>query len=185
MIVGSYNCFTLTLRLPRRESHLASCLFVGLMAFFVEDVAALAAPQDQDSKPNSACKLSAGNNKCAPADAFSKPYGSHLAPILESVHATPEQRTSISAVVESFRPKIEPLRQSYQQKRQEFLTGLGSGLASTELMARQTDLSQLYCDISCQYCRMSLEIRKQLKPEQIVLYEEYRMKQGWSSQKAR
>lgn len=143
----------------------------------------IAAPEGKPSQQKSpGCK---GKENCNLPDskAYSRPYGSHLNAILSTINASEEQKTSITAIVETFRPRIDPLRQSYNQKRQEFLAGLTSGLSSDQLMVKQTDLSQLSSDISSQYCQMSLEIRRQLKPEQIVLYEEYRLKQGWSRKK--
>lgn len=158
---------------------LLGCVLVGLICGHSVLTAAHATPDEKKIK-NGACK--SGDPKCN--GDYSKPFGSHLPAILDTVQATPEQRTNITAIVESFRPKIDPLRQSYQQKKQEFLIGLTTGLAAEQLMGKQNDLSQLSSDISCQYCQMSLEVRKQLKPNQIVLYEEYRMKQGWNRRPA-
>lgn len=167
---------------PKRSDVLAwTGTALSISTAMIASSGCVAAPNEDDNTSKaSPTKNSTGTVK----NSFSRPYGSHLAAILDSVNATPVQRTGITAVVESFRPRIDPLRQTYNQKRQEFLTGITTGLSSDQIMVKQTDLSQLYSDISCQYCRMSLEIRRQLRPEQIVQYEAYRMKQGWGRKPA-
>lgn len=112
--------------------------------------------------------------------AFSKPYGHHLAPILEHIQASSTQRSQITSLVMSYRSKIEPLRNLYRQKSQEFLTCVVKGDTADLIISKQLQLGQLYADITSQYCLMSLAVRKLLKPEQIVLYEEYKKQQGWT-----
>lgn len=184
MFVGARVLITRFLR-PKRSDVLARTSLYIAATFIASNQCVVAAPPS-DEKENCSNSLPIKNSAepgKGPADSFSRPYGSHLAAILNTVNATAEQRTNITAIVESFRPKIDPLRQTYNQKRQEFLTGITTGLSSDQIMVKQTDLSQLYVDISCQYCRMSLEIRRHLRPDQIVLYESYRMKQGWGRNK--
>ncbi|MBY0549605.1 MAG: hypothetical protein K2W95_20170 [Candidatus Obscuribacterales bacterium] len=169
---------------PKRSDVLAwTGTALAIAIALIASSASIADPDDKDTPSKSSPAKNAAGTAKSPAEPFSRPYGSHLQAILDTVSATPEQRSSITAVVEAFRPKIDPLRQTYNQKRQEFLTGITTGLSSDQIMVKQTDLSQLYSDISCQYCRMSLEIRRQLRPEQIVQYESYRMKQGWGRKK--
>lgn len=160
-----------------KNALLATLLLACLSCLLVE---VQSAPEDK--------KKSGGKSIGVPSAGttgdFSKPYGSHLQAILEAVNATREQRTSITAIVEQFRPKIDPLRQSYQQKKAEFLNALTTGTPAEQILSRQNDLSQLYSDISCQYCQMSLEVRKQLNPDQVVLYENYKLKQGWTHKKS-
>jgi hypothetical protein len=158
----------------------STCSLISLGLSAVNCSLTAAAPDDKQAKTAPGrTKECTGQTKC-PTETFSKPYGSHLQAILEAVQATAEQRSAITSIVETFRPKIDPLRQVYRQKRTEFLSAITSGLAADEVMVKQNDLSQLYSDISCQYCQMSLEVRRQLKPDQIVQYEEYRRTQGWS-----
>lgn len=113
--------------------------------------------------------------------AFSKPYGFYLNPILEHIHANPDQRTKITAILQSYRGRLEPLRNEYKQKNQELLNKLSHGDKPEEIMNEQTHLGRLYTEITTNYCQMSLEVRKQLDPGQIVLYEEFKRKQGWRS----
>ncbi len=110
----------------------------------------------------------------------SKPYGSHLQPILDKIKANPTQRTKISQIVESYRTKIQPLRDEYKQKRQEFLSSMTSGSAAETIMTRQVELSHLSSEISSRYTLMRLEIRRQLTPQQILQFEEYARDHGWN-----
>lgn len=112
---------------------------------------------------------------------FSKPYGSYLLPILEYVHADLEQKSKITAIVQSFRGRIEPLTLEYRQKNQELLGNLVRGEAPELIMDQQTQLGRLYSEITLYYCQMSLEVRKVLNADQIVRYEEFKRQQGWSS----
>lgn len=109
-----------------------------------------------------------------------KPYGSHLQPILDKIKANPSQKTKISQVVESYRTKIQPLRDEYKQKRQDFLISMTSGSAAETIMTRQVELSHLSSEISSRYTLMRLEIRRLLAPEQILLFEEYAREHGWN-----
>ena len=114
---------------------------------------------------------------------MNSPYGSHLQPILMVIKATPEQRVKISGIVESYKPKIEPLRQEYRVKSGEFLDLLMKGGPAEVIMARQGDLNKVYSLIIVHYASMQLEIRKQLTPQQTVLFEQYRRQEGWTSAK--
>lgn len=116
-----------------------------------------------------------------PKDAFTKPYGYYLNPILQHIHANPEQKVKITAILQSYRGRLEPLRTEYRQKNQELLNKLSHGDKPEAIMDEQTHLGRLYTDITLYYCQMSLEVRKCLSPDQIVLYEEFKRKQGWRS----
>lgn len=109
------------------------------------------------------------------------PYGSHLNPILEKICATPDQRKRLAGIVESYKPKIEPLRAEYKQKSKEFINDIISGQPAEVIMARQGELNNLHGVISTQYSLMRLEIRRMLSPQQCKLFEEYRLSQGWRS----
>ncbi len=109
------------------------------------------------------------------------PYGAHLQPILTVIKATPDQKVKIAAIVESYKPKIEPLRQEYRIKSAEFLDMLMKGSPAEVIMARQGELNKVYSLIIVHYASMQLEIRKQLTPEQTVLFEQYRRQEGWAS----
>ncbi len=115
----------------------------------------------------------------ATADKLSKPHGSHLEPVLQKIRANPNQRTQITVIVASYRPKIEPLRQEYRQKSQEFIDYIVTGQPAEKVMARQDELNQLYGAIVTHYSMMRLEIRKLLSPDQSKLYDDYRRQQGW------
>jgi hypothetical protein len=109
------------------------------------------------------------------------PYGSHLKPILDRIKATNEQRSKISQVVESYRSRIQPLRDEYKQKRQEFLTAMTSGGTAETIMTKQVELSHLSSEISSRYCLMRLEVRRQLSPQQILQFEAYARENGWNA----
>jgi len=111
---------------------------------------------------------------------LNQPHGSHLEPILVKIHANPEQRTKITIIVTNYRPKIEPLRQEYRQKSQEFLDYIITGQPAEKVISRQSELNHLYGAIVTQYSMMRLEIRKVLSPEQSKLYDDYRRQQGWT-----
>lgn len=109
-----------------------------------------------------------------------KPYGSHLQPILDKIQANPTQRVKITQIVESYRTKIQPLRDEYKQKRQDFLSSMTSGSAAETIMTRQVELSHLSSEISSRYTLMRLEIRRQLTPQQILQFEDYAREHGWN-----
>lgn len=160
-----------------------SSLVMGFLSLFCF-TAQISRADDQPAQPEAgvgtlptASKLPLSNLH---PNAFDKPYGYHLAPILEHIHADSDQRDKITAIVSSYRSKIEPLRIVYKQKSQDFLVAVTKGLASDLIISQQMQLGQIYSDINSQYCLMSLAIRRLLKPDQIVLYEEYRHAQGWS-----
>ncbi|CAN5474547.1 hypothetical protein BH10CYA1_BH10CYA1_50050 [soil metagenome] len=132
----------------------------------------------------SSVKASPADNSSMPANASStsKPYGqygSHLEPILKTINASPDQRDKISAVVNEFKPKIEPSIVKYHEKRDQFLQSMVSGKASEDIMSKQDEMNQLSSQINSQYMVMNLKVRKLLKPDQVEPYENYRKKQGW------
>jgi Spy/CpxP family protein refolding chaperone len=110
---------------------------------------------------------------------FSKPYGWHLQPILKKINANETQKTKITGIVQSYRTKLEPMRQEYRKVREDFLTCITSNTAAESIMEKQVRLGHLSSDISSTYTLMRLEIRRQLSPNQIVEYEAYCRKQGW------
>ncbi|MBI2810696.1 MAG: hypothetical protein HYX67_07710 [Candidatus Melainabacteria bacterium] len=129
-------------------------------------------------------KASPADNSSNPANASAtnKPYsqyGSHLEPILKTINASPDQRDKISAVVNEFKPKIEPSIAKYREKRDQFLQSMISGKASEDIMSKQDEMNQLSSQINSQYMVMNLKVRKLLKPDQVEPYENYRKKQGW------
>lgn len=124
-------------------------------------------------------KKKPGLGKAATLD-VSKPYGFHLQPILDKIKADDQQRKRISEIVASYKTKIQPLRDDYKVKRQEFLSSMFSGGAAETIMSRQMELSHLSSDITSKYCMMRLEIRRALSPQQILLYESYSREQGWN-----
>jgi hypothetical protein len=111
----------------------------------------------------------------------STPYGSHMKPIMDRIKASPDQRTKISSIVESYRSRIQPLRDEYKQKRQEFLTSMTSGGTAETIMTKQVELSHLSSEITSRYCLMRLEIRRQLSPQQILQFEAYARENGWNA----
>lgn len=130
----------------------------------------------QQTQPPPALKTS---DVLSTAEKFKEPHGSHLEPILRKINASPEQRVRITTIVTSFKPKIEPLRQEYRLKSQEFINCLVTGEPAEAVMARMGELNHLYGSIVTQYSLMRLEIRKVLTPDQRKAYEEYRHQQGW------
>ena len=117
------------------------------------------------------------------AGQFGQRYGSHLEPILVKISATPEQRKTITGILTTYKPKVEPLRQEYRVKSQEFLDYIVQGKPADVVMSRQGELNHIYSAIITQYSMMRIEIRKQLTDQQCVQFEEYRRKQGWTSHK--
>lgn len=113
---------------------------------------------------------------------MSSAYGSHLEPILVKINASADQRQRITAIVTSYKPKIEPLRQEYREKSQQFVNGLVSGQPAEAVMERQSELNKIYSSIVTQYGMMQLEIRKLLTPQQAKAFEEYKRSQGWNKQ---
>lgn len=122
------------------------------------------------------------DNSSNSATAANKPYGqygSHLEPILKTINATPDQRDKISAVVNEFKPKIEPNLIKYHETRDQFLQCMFTGKSSEDIMSKQDEMNQLSSQINNQYMMMNLKVRKLLKPDQVEPYENYRRKQGW------
>lgn len=110
-----------------------------------------------------------------------QPYGYHLKRILIKINATPPQQEKIGAIVESHRPKLEPLREEYRQKSEEFLTLICTGKPAEVVMTRQNQLNQLHNEIISEYCVMRLEIRRLLQPNQWELFQDYSRQQGWTT----
>ena len=133
------------------------------------------------SLPTRAGADKAADSVMAHASQMSQKHGSHLQPILAKIGATPQQRESITMIVMTHKPKLEPLRQEYKIKSQEFLDFIITGKPDDVIMSRQTELNQLYSTIVTQYSQMRIEIRKHLTPDQCVKFEEYRRAQGWAS----
>lgn len=133
----------------------------------------------QDTRPDGT-KPASLPGVVAGGKSFKKPYGAHLEPILKVIEATPDQRKKITDVMAGYRPKIQPLREQYNHKRDEFLKSLCDGKEAEVIMSQQVELGHLYSDIISQYTCMRLEIRRFLTPKQILLFEQYRKQQGWS-----
>lgn len=111
----------------------------------------------------------------------SRPYGSHLKPILDRIKATPDQRVKIGSIVESYRSRIQPLREEYKQKQTEFLTSMTSGGTAETIMTKQVELSHLSSEINSRYYLMRLEVRRQLTPAQILQFEAYAREHNWNA----
>jgi Spy/CpxP family protein refolding chaperone len=111
---------------------------------------------------------------------LNRPYGYHLKPILERINANPEQRDKIGHIVESYRSTIQPMRDQYKQKQQEFISAMVGGGSNETVMAKQLELGHLYSDIVSKYCLMRLEIRRLLSPQQILQFEAYGREHGWN-----
>lgn len=131
-------------------------------------------PKPEQTKPASLPGVVAGGKS------FKKPYGAHLEPILKTIKANEDQRKKITAIVNAYKPRIQPLREQYNQKREEFLKSVCDGKEAEVVMSQQVELGRLYSDITSQYMFMRLEIRRFLSPDQILLMEKYRKQQGWS-----
>jgi hypothetical protein len=143
----------------------------------------LAGPQP-NSPPNQKPSVTAGSTPIIGSSRtpdVTTPYGSHMKPIMDRIKATTDQRTKIGQIVESYRSRIQPLRDEYKQKRQEFLTSMTSGGTAETIMTKQVELSHLSSEISSRYCLMRLEIRRQLSPQQILQFEAYARENGWNS----
>jgi Spy/CpxP family protein refolding chaperone len=111
---------------------------------------------------------------------FSKPYGSHLGPILDRIKANPEQRRKITVIVESFRSTLEPLRDQYREKQQEFIQSMTTGATDEAIMSSQVELAHLSSQISSNYMLMRIQVRRLLTPQQVVQFEAYRKEHGWT-----
>src|SRR5581483_11602207 len=59
-----------------------------------------------------------------------KPYGYHLQPILDKIKASPDQRQKITSIVQSYKSTIQPLRDQYKVRQQEFISLMVSGGAA-------------------------------------------------------
>jgi hypothetical protein len=111
---------------------------------------------------------------------FSKPYGYHLQPILAKINANSTQRVKISQIVGSYRSSIQPLRDEYKEKQQDFIGSMMAGNTAESIMSKQVELGHLSSEITAKYCLMKLEIRRQLDPDQIRLFEDYGREHGWN-----
>ena len=147
---------------------------------------ALAQPQTGEQTAQGSGAKSLDRPGIAPAAAvksktmdFSKPYGSHLQPILTKINANADQKVKITSIVQSYKSKLEPMRQEYRKCREEFLNCITTGSSAETVMQKQVELGHLSSDISSTYTLMRLEIRRLLKPEQVIQYEWYCRKQGW------
>lgn len=161
-------------------SRLSLCLSSSLL--FLQFLPAQA--QQPAANKVSSDSESVGADKSAvstKAGKFTHPYGYYLQPILEHIHANPDQKVKITAIVQSYRARIEPLQSEYKQRNQALLDKLAHGESSTTIMDDQMRVGRLYSDLNLYYCQMSLEVRKILSPDQIVLYEEFKRQQGWNS----
>lgn len=154
-----------------------SRLFLVAVILLVSLGAAPTYAQNPDSKTK---KDSASSQSKAPPNAFSKPYGYYLNPMLDHIQASSDQRTKITVIVQNYRGSIEPLRLEYNARQQDFLSNVVKGQPSAQIMEQQMRLSQMYEEITSHYCRMSLEVRRVLNPDQIVRYEEFKRKRGWT-----
>ncbi|HEY9713718.1 MAG TPA: hypothetical protein V6C72_09620 [Chroococcales cyanobacterium] len=106
-------------------------------------------------------------------------YGSHLVPILKAINATPDQKVKIKAIMEQFRPAIEPVMVSYHTKRDEFLQAIMTGKPAEDIMDKQCQMNELYDKITNEYCVMNLKVRKLLTAKQCDELQAYRKAQGW------
>jgi Spy/CpxP family protein refolding chaperone len=110
----------------------------------------------------------------------SKPYGYHLQPILDKINASSDQRVKITKVVASYRSSLQPLRDHYKEKQQDFISSMISGDAAEAVMSKQVELGHMASEITSKYCLMRLEIRRVLTPQQILLFESYGREHGWN-----
>lgn len=153
-----------------------ACLFTNLSTSSIAQDGA-----NKDSKDAASGEPAPGTGADGkPTAAFSKPYGYYLNPMLDHIQANPDQRTKISLVLQNYRGRLEPLRNEYNTKRQEFLTNVVKGVSSDVIMAQQIKIGHLYEEITSHYCQMSLEVRRLLNPDQIVRYEEFKRQRGWT-----
>jgi hypothetical protein len=111
---------------------------------------------------------------------FSRPYGYHLQPILDKINASQDQRVKITQVVVTYRSTIQPLRDQYREKQQDFIGSMISGSAAEMIMSKQVELGHLSSEITGKYCLMKLEIRRLLNPQQILQFESYGREHGWN-----
>ncbi|HEY9793399.1 MAG TPA: hypothetical protein V6D22_23565 [Candidatus Obscuribacterales bacterium] len=158
---------------------LAVCSCLCLAASAEPNKAGAPATAAVGKSQNQATPGKAANEKSGGLD-LSKPYGYHLEPILEKIQANTEQRQKISHIVISYRSTIEPLRDQYREKQQEFIGSMLSGGAAEMVMAKQVELGHLSSEITSKYCLMRLEIRRLLSPQQILQFESYGREHGWN-----
>ena len=153
-------------------SILVSCFFAqGLVAIGQTG-------HEEAATADSSAKSSSEESNQEPSK-YSGKYGKHLEPILQRIKATEDQRKQLSAVVEDFRPRIEPLREKYRQTRTKFLEEISSSDCSDRVMVTQMEMGHLDSSIRREYLIMRLKVRKILTPEQDKKFEAYRNEQGW------
>jgi Spy/CpxP family protein refolding chaperone len=157
-----------------------SLLLCGVAANSLLAPDSFAGPQTKSQSPP-AGKTSVTAMSATKSVDVTSPYGSHLKPILDRIKATDDQRAKISHIVEGYRSRIQPLRDEYKQKRNEFLTAMTSGGTAETIMTKQVELSHLSSEISSRYCLMRLEVRRLLTPQQILQFEAYARENGWNS----
>ena len=153
-------------------------VFVSLFTIVSTSSIAQDGSRSKDSSAGETAAAAGADGKTS-AD-FSKPYGFYLNPLLDHLQANADQRVKISAILQSYRGRLEPLRNDYNVKRQEFLSNVVKGVSSDVIMGQQIKISNLYEEICSHYCQMSLEVRRVLTDEQIVRYEEFKRQRGWT-----
>jgi hypothetical protein len=139
--------------------------------------------QSTKKTPESEASKAAAPTPVSPSKAgldLSKPYGYHLQPILDKINASSDQRVRITKVVVVYRSTIQPLRDQYKEKQQDFIGSMISGSAAETIMSKQVELGHLSSEITSKYCLMKLEIRRLLNPQQILLFESYGREHGWN-----
>lgn len=119
------------------------------------------------------------NETKAPEQGDEKPFGYYTTPILDAVNADENQRKKITAIVEELRPVIEPLKKKFKEKQSAFLGGMSSGATAEDLLTSQRELGRIRGEINDQYLLLRLRIRKVLQPQQMALYDDFLVKQGW------
>jgi Spy/CpxP family protein refolding chaperone len=147
-------------------------LILGALGLLACHCNAVAAPENSSSA-----------SPAAKSDSIdtSKPYGYHLEPVLKAVEASPDQRAKITAIVEEYRPTIEPAKEKYKVARDRFLQYMCSGKSAVEIMQAQQEMSGIRSMILNTYTIMDIKVRKLLMPDQISKYDAYRAKQGWAN----
>lgn len=172
------GCLSATWLRSRAKGGIALALFLtGICG----GLACLA--QDNGGEKAVPASVQFDTSKLPSGESMNKPYGSHLTAILTTINASADQKTKITIIVQNFKPVIAPLRETYKTKNKEYLNKVVTGASAAEIIERQGELCKLHQEICAEYCKMSLDVRKLLSPEQVKLYEGYRAKQGWNKQR--